>query len=145
MKNYSMQRLGMHLPTPPQHTTEMQLLTEAFNQMSERLEGGFSLQRNFVADVSHELRTPLTSLRGQLEVLLMDAKLSEGVRQDLRQIQAQVVHLSHLVRNLLAMARAEIGMLPQISHESVQQIELDLLLIEVARQEGISTANAKSL
>jgi hypothetical protein len=43
------------------------------------------------------------------------------------------------------MARAEIGMLPQISHESVQQIELDLLLIEVARQEGISTANAKSL
>jgi two-component system OmpR family sensor kinase len=63
-------------------------------------------------DVSHELRTPLTSLRGQIEVLFMDSDLSEGVGQDLRQIQAELVHLSRIVSNLLSMARAEIGVLP---------------------------------
>jgi two-component system, OmpR family, sensor kinase len=133
MKNLSMQGLGVHISSTNQ-TTETKLLVEAFNQMSERLETGFTLQRNFVADVSHELRTPLTSLRGQIEVLLMDAELSEGVGQDLRQIQAQLVHLSRIVSNLLAMARAEIGVLPQVTGESIQRVELDLLLIEVARQ-----------
>jgi len=133
MKNLSMQGLGVHLSATKQ-VLEMKLLIEAFNQMSERLEAGFTLQRNFVADVSHELRTPLTSLRGQVEVLFMDAELSEGVSRDLRQIQAELVHLSRMVSNLLAMARADIGMLPQISGESIQRVELDLLLVEVARQ-----------
>ncbi len=133
MRNLSTQGLGVHLQSTKQ-AIEMKLLIEAFNQMSDRLEAGFTLQRNFVADVSHELRTPLTSLRGQIEVLFMDANLSEEASQDLRQIQAELVHLSRIVSNLLAMARAEIGVLPQVSGESIQRVELDLLLIEVARQ-----------
>ncbi len=133
MSNLSTQGLGVHLPVTKQ-AAEMRLLIEAFNQMSDRLEAGFTLQRNFVADVSHELRTPLTSLRGQIEVLFMDAELSAEASQDLRQIQAELVHLSRIVSNLLAMARAEIGMLPQVPGEGMQRVELDLLLIEVARQ-----------
>ncbi len=133
MRNLSTQGLGVHLQSTKQ-AVEMKLLIEAFNQMSDRLEAGFTLQRNFVADVSHELRTPLTALRGQIEVLFMDSHLSEEASQDLRQIQAELVHLSRIVSNLLAMARAEIGVLPQVSGESIQRVELDLLLIEVARQ-----------
>ncbi len=133
MSNLSTQGLGMHLPFAKQ-SAEMKLLIEAFNQMSDRLEAGFTLQRNFVADVSHELRTPLTSLRGQIEVLFMGSELGEETSRDLRQIQAELVHLSRIVSNLLAMARAEIGMLPQVSGEGMQRVELDLLLIEVARQ-----------
>jgi len=133
MNNLSIRGLGTHLQSSKQ-AAEMKLLIEAFNQMSDRLEAGFTLQRNFVADVSHELRTPLTSLRGQIEVLFMSSELSEEMSQDLRQVQAELVRLSHIVSNLLAMARAEIGILPQVSGESVQHIELDLLLVEVARQ-----------
>jgi two-component system OmpR family sensor kinase len=133
MRNLSVGRLGVRLE-PKQQMTEVQLLTEAFNQMSQRLETSFTLQRNFVADVSHELRTPLTALRGQIEVLLMNPDLSDDVRQDAQQVRAELIRLSHLVSNLLAMARVEAGVFPQVSAESSQRVELDLLLVEIARQ-----------
>jgi two-component system OmpR family sensor kinase len=133
MRNLSVGRLGVRLE-PKQQMTEVQLLTEAFNQMSQSLEASFTLQRHFVADVSHELRTPLTALRGQIEVLLLNPDLSDDVRQDAQQMRAELIRLSHLVSNLLAMARVEAGILPEVSAESVQRVELDLLLIEIARQ-----------
>jgi two-component system OmpR family sensor kinase len=133
MKNLSVGGLGVRLEQKWQ-IKEIQLLTEAFNQMSQRLEASFTLQRNFVADVSHELRTPLTSIRGQIEVLLMNPDLSNDVSQDVQQIRAELIRLSHLVNNLLAMARVEAGILPEVSTENVQRVELDLLLVEIARQ-----------
>jgi two-component system OmpR family sensor kinase len=133
MRNLSVGKLGMRLEAKWQ-MTEVQLLTEAFNQMSQRLDASFTLQRNFVADVSHELRTPLTSLRGQVEVLLMNPDLSDDVRQDAQQIRAELIRLSYLVSNLLTMARVEAGVFPEVSAESAQRVELDLLLVEIARQ-----------
>lgn len=133
MRNLSVGELGVRLE-PKRRIREVQLLTEAFNQMSQRLEGSFTLQRNFVADVSHELRTPLTSLRGQIDVLLLEPNLTPATRQDAQQIRAELVRLSHLVNNLLAMARVEVGVLPEVSDENRQRVELDLLLMEVVRQ-----------
>ena len=133
MRNLSAGELGVRLE-PKRRIREVQLLTEAFNQMSQRLEGSFTLQRNFVADVSHELRTPLTSLRGQIDILLLDPNLTAATRQDAQQIRAELVRLSHLVNNLLAMARVEVGVLPEVSDENRQRVELDLLLMEVVRQ-----------
>ncbi len=133
MRNLSVGELGVRLEAR-QRIREVQLLTEAFNQMSQRLEASFTLQRNFVADVSHELRTPLTALRGQIDVFLMNPDLESGIRQDVQQIRGELVRLSHLVDNLLAMARVETGILPEISEEHVERVELDLLLVEVTRQ-----------
>lgn len=133
MRNLSVGELGVRLE-PKQRIREVQLLTEAFNQMSQRLEASFTLQRNFVADVSHELRTPLTSLRGQIDILLMNPDLDNEVSQDVQQIRAELVRLSHLVSNLLALARVEVGIVPEVSDENIQDVELDLLLVEVTRQ-----------
>ncbi len=133
MLNLSAQGLGIHL-SPRQSSTEIQQLTDAFNQMSERLEASFALQRTFVADVSHELRTPLTSLRGQIDVLLMDPALDSEVHRDVQSIRAELVRLSRLVNNLLTNARAEAGVLPQVFADRMHLVELDALVIEVARQ-----------
>jgi signal transduction histidine kinase len=115
-------------------TTEIILLTEAFNQMLDRLEASFALQRAFVTEVSHELRTPLTALQGQMDVLLLDPELKDEMHQDLQQASAELRRLSRLVANLLTTARAEAGMLPQPFLHGTQFVELDLLLVEVARQ-----------
>lgn len=133
MRNFSVGELGACLE-PKQRIREVVLLTEAFNQMSQRLEASFTLQRNFVADVSHELRTPLTSLRGQTDILLLNPDLQKDVRQDVQQIRGELVRLSHLVSNLLVMARVEVGVLPEPSAQSIQRVELDLLLVEITRQ-----------
>ncbi len=133
MHSLSVQALGERLP---QHSAvnEIRQLTKAFNQMSERLEASFTLQRNFVADVSHELRTPLTTLRGQADVLLLNPELDEDTRQDVQLLRTELERLSRLVNNLLTNARAEVGMPPHITEGRTHFVELDSLVIEVARQ-----------
>ena len=133
MRNLSTSSLGIHFSTE-QRATEIQLLTEAFNQMSERLEKSFEQQRSFIADVSHELRTPLTAIHGQIDVLLLNPSLQNDTRQDILQVRAELRRLSRLVSNLLTDARAEMGILPQQHMHYAQSVELDSLLVDVSRQ-----------
>lgn len=133
MRTLSVQGLGKPLK-PAKAAAEIGLLIEAFNQMSERLEASFALQRNFVSDVSHELRTPLTAIRGQVDVLLLHPELKSELAQEIQPIRSELGRLSRLVTNLLSVARAEVGILPQVSSERLQLIEPDTLLIETARQ-----------
>jgi signal transduction histidine kinase len=115
-------------------SSEVELLTKAFNQMLVRLEDSFKSQRAFVADVSHELRTPLTAVRGQLEVMLLNPKLEARLRQNLQRLVAEVDRLGRLVANLLTNARAETGQLPHLYPKITQTVQLDNLLIEVLHQ-----------
>ncbi|MFL5704602.1 MAG: sensor histidine kinase [Ktedonobacteraceae bacterium] len=133
MRSLSMQGLGRHIPQQSA-VIEVQQLTDAFNQMSERLEASFALQRNFVENVSHELRTPLTAIQGQMDVLLLNPELGEDVRQDVQQVRAELGRLSRLVSNLLMRARAEVGTLLHPSSHPTHLVELDALLITVIRQ-----------
>lgn len=48
---------------------EVKPLVEGFNQALDRLESGFRMQREFVADAAHELRTPLAVLRARIDAL----------------------------------------------------------------------------
>ena len=133
MRSLSTGDLGQRIPQQSA-VIEVRLLTDAFNQMSERLEASFALQRDFVADVSHELRTPLTTLRGQADVLLLNPALDEDTRHDVQQLRTELERLSRLVNNLLTHARAEVGTLPHIDERHTQVVELDSLVLEVARQ-----------
>ena len=78
-----------------------------FHDISElrRLE---RIRRDFVSNVSHELKTPLTSIRGYVETLLDGALHDEqnNVRF-LEKIEQNVQRLSHLVTDLLSLARIE--------------------------------------
>ncbi len=133
MHRLEVQQLEIRLE-PHKQTTEIQLLNNAFNQMLERLQASFGLQRSFVTDVSHELRTPLTAIRGQLDVLLLNPRLEDEARQDVQQINGELQRLSRLVANLLTNGRIEVGQNLQVYEANRQMVELDLLLIEVARQ-----------
>jgi len=133
MRNLSASSLGTHFSTE-QRAAEVQLLAEAFNQMSARLEKSFEQQRSFIADVSHELRTPLTTIHGQIDVMLLDASLQGETRQDIVHVRAELGRISRLVSNLLTDARAEMGILPQQHIHYSQSVELDSLLVDVSRQ-----------
>ncbi|MCL6627675.1 MAG: HAMP domain-containing histidine kinase, partial [Alicyclobacillus shizuokensis] len=95
--------------------TEVAVLAESFNAMLERLAQAFANERiatermrQFVADASHELRTPLTSIRGFLEVLQRGAaKNPEQLEQALTSMRAETERLSHLVEDLLTLARLD--------------------------------------
>lgn len=101
--------------TTEQAQTEIELLSNSFNAMLERLDGAFSAElaanermRQFVSDASHELRTPLTAINGFLEVLLRGAANNpEQIRKALVTMHAESERMTKLVTDLLLLSRLD--------------------------------------
>ena len=67
-----------------------------------------NLRAALVANVSHELRTPLSMIRLGAETLKRGARLGEKQRAEIEDsILREVLHLSHMVENVLDVARMQ--------------------------------------
>jgi heavy metal sensor kinase len=108
---------------------ELGELAATFDHMLDRLESAFTRQRQFTADASHELRTPLTIIELKASRLLDQDSLTERERADLTVIQQERQHMTHLVDDLLFLARADAGH-TRARHEIVHLDELILEVVE---------------
>lgn len=87
---------------------EMQPVVRAMNGLFARTRQAFDAQQMFVADAAHELRSPLAALRLQLQML--DRAPDESARRLAAQrLDARIDRATHLVEQLLALARADSG------------------------------------
>jgi signal transduction histidine kinase len=109
--------LQERLALPPRND-EVGRLADTFDWMLDRLEETFQRQRQFTADASHELRTPLTILQGEVEIALLRPRRAEDYATSLRVLQGQIGHMTGLVEDLLALARADSGQ-ADMAHEVV--------------------------
>ncbi|MCE1185402.1 MAG: sensor histidine kinase N-terminal domain-containing protein [Zoogloea sp.] len=103
---------------------EVRPLIIAFNEMMARLEENLQAQQRFIADAAHQMRTPLTGLRMQTDLALMESDPAQ-IHRSLQQISQSAERASHLINQLLSLARAE------ASYEkiyAVEQVDLEALL-----------------
>lgn len=107
---------------------ELQPLIEAFNGMLERMERNMEAQTRFIADAAHQMRTPLTGLKTQAQ-LAMRENDPERLLYALRQMAGAVDRASHLVNQLLTLARAEAG--SGAASQPLAPMNLDKLLREI--------------
>jgi heavy metal sensor kinase len=88
---------------------ELSRLANTLNDMIGRLESSFRTISRFTADASHELRTPLAVMRTTAEVALRGPTARSDHAQALEHIVAEIDRMSHLVENLLMIAKADSG------------------------------------
>lgn len=108
---------------------EVARLAETLNIMLGVLHRSLLVQRRFVADASHELRTPLTALRANVDLLGRRLDTTDRDRV-IRAARTQAVELTHLVGDLLDLARAED---PNSPANELRQIELDTVISHCVR------------
>jgi signal transduction histidine kinase len=101
----------MSVPEPPATAAvEIRSLYVNFAAMAERIERRSRYLRDFAAAVSHELKTPIAGIKGALELLGEHPGMSEEERRRfLANAGADADRLSHLLRRLLDLARADMA------------------------------------
>lgn len=102
---------------------EVQPLLRAMNDLLQRLRDSIAHQQRFTADASHQLRTPLAGLQTQAEMALRESDPAR-IRHALEWIQSGTVRLSHLVSQLLALARVEPGSGLEVSMQVLDLVKL---------------------
>ncbi len=100
---------------------ELLPLLHSMNDLLQRLQSSIAQQQRFTADVSHQLRTPLAGMQNQAEMALRE-KDPLRIYHALEWIRAGTLRMSHLVNQLLALARVEAG-----ADRDVHLRELDLV------------------
>ncbi|HET9429537.1 MAG TPA: ATP-binding protein, partial [Chitinophagaceae bacterium] len=114
---------------------ELADLNATFNELLDRLEESFAIQRRFLSNASHELSTPLTSISSQIEVALLHNRSGEEYRKVLESVLEDVKELHQLTKNILEIAKA--GTHGAIS---LDKVRIDEILIkahgEVLRQDS---------
>jgi heavy metal sensor kinase len=95
--------------TVPKTGDEIERLADTFNGMLGRLESAFQRITKFTADASHELRTPVSVMRTSAEITLRKPRSQPEYREALVQILHESERLSHLIEQLLVLARSDGG------------------------------------
>ncbi|MCB0820791.1 MAG: HAMP domain-containing protein, partial [Bacteroidetes bacterium] len=109
---------------------ELGRMARAFNQLFERIEEAFKLQKTFVANASHELRTPLTIITGQLELLLLKPETEGHVKASIEEILEDMKRLNRITNALLLLAQTE----HNSNDMTVSPVQLDDVLWQVINE-----------
>ncbi len=112
---------------PVEFEGEFQGTVTTFRDVTQEVEVD-RLKSEFVATVSHELRTPMTSVKGYVEMMLMEAvgDINDQQRRFLEVIKANIDRLGALVNDLLDISRIEAGRV---------ELELEPIHVEKLLQE----------
>jgi len=100
---------------------EWNYLSNTLNELMNRLQESFEMQRRFISNASHELSTPLSSISSQLEVSLQRDRNADEYRRVMQSVYQDVLQLNKLTQTLLEFAKAS---------GSVAGLEINLVRID---------------
>jgi len=88
---------------------EIGQLTEAINDMSEKVAVAEKSRTDFISQVSHELRTPLTAIMGWSETIAFDPAVQGDSLRGINIISKEAERLTGMVTELLEFTRIQDG------------------------------------
>lgn len=85
--------------------SELRRCSASFNDMIDRLDEGFSAQRQFTGNAAHELRTPLALMQAQVELFCAEHPDTDADTAGLLGLlQEQTERMTHMTKTLLEMS-----------------------------------------
>jgi len=121
---------------------ELQPLVQTLNGLLERIDRMVQIERRFTADAAHELRTPIAAIRMQAQVALGAGDDVAGRNHALQTTLAGCDRASHLVDQLLTLARLEAASaapaLPVDLGALARRVAAELVYVALGRQQEIT-------
>lgn len=119
---------------------ELNNLARTFNDLMDRLQQSFAIQRRFISNASHELSTPLTSISSQLEVALQRTRTTEEYQDVMQSVYEDIKELQQLTRSLLDIAKT--GTQGSID---LTEVRLDEVLFKVVSDVQKQNSNYRAI
>ena len=116
---------NLELITNDYKYTEIVTIKNALNQLLHRLNETLAREKRITSDAAHELRTPLAAIRLHTE-LAKNAKNREQQSESLDQVIHGVDRTTHLVEQLLTLARLE----PELLVNDFTDVDLSAVIVE---------------
>lgn len=114
---------------------EVTPLVYALNRLLARLAESFNREREFTDHAAHELRTPLAAMKTQTQVLLKKAANIPECRDGLNNLHATIIRATHLVEQLLSMARLQHENLPLTTTDMAECVREAVDIVDAAARE----------
>lgn len=102
---------------------EVNILANALDAFTQRIQTYVDRERRFTRDVSHELRTPIAVLRGSMEVI--ERKFGDTNGPAVNRMQRTLYDMESLIETLLLLGRGEMDKLPK-EKVNVNQVAIKL-------------------
>lgn len=119
---------------------EVQPLLASLNQLLGRMRGTLDSQQQFIGNAAHQLRTPLAGLSAHAELALRESSSGE-LRRLLETLHGETRRTTHLVNQLLVLARAE----PRGGSEA-ERTPVNLPdVVNMAASEGVQRALVRNI
>ena len=126
-KSITVQNLSRRLVVPDT-SDELQRMSEAWNDVLQRLDTAIQRIRQFTADASHELRTPVALIRATAELALRSEREPEYYRASLSTIESEATRMTDLTESLLVLARTDSNSVEM----PLGPVDLNRIITEVA-------------
>ena len=112
-------------------TSELQDLTEKFNELIQRANDAFLFQKHSIQHISHELKTPIAVLVSELEKLQKEDNINQ-LKSEISQQTQKAKSLGNIINVLLQISKIEAG----------QEISKNLIRIDDVIFDCISEVNS---
>jgi two-component system heavy metal sensor histidine kinase CusS len=109
-KSITVENLSRRLVVPDT-CDELQRMSEAWNEVLERLDVAVQRIAKFTADASHELRTPIAVISAAAELALRSDREPDQYKDALQIIRTEAARITELTESLLSLARMDFNTL----------------------------------
>ena len=131
-------------PASARMTPELAPLTEAIENVLQRLEHSFEQQRTFVSDAAHELKTGVAVVKSSMQLLGMKQRSAAEYQAGLERCLADCLRMEEIVAGMLTLAREEAATTAETPAASANLDECIRAAVEqlatVAKVRGVQVA-----
>ena len=92
---------------PRKNDDELNQLISTFNQLLERIDDAFRIEKSFITNVSHELKNPITAIQSQIQYASHKDRTIDEYQTVLNSLQEDINDMAHMVEKLLQLARIQ--------------------------------------
>ncbi len=106
LKNFEVEKSGK-IELTDSRIEEFNALNRSISELTERTQGSFIHQKQFIENASHEMQTPLAVIQNQLEMWIGDPNLTEYHSEKIRMLLDSTQRLSKLNKTLLLLSKID--------------------------------------